>query len=176
MSADNSISPESQTTEVRRLADLTVPEVAAFLKAIDQDFIPPLSTRIKLEDYAAKLVDKAVLVGAKWHGRLVGLVAFYCNDLATRRAYVTCLGVAAEARGRGLGVTLIRQAMAVSHAAGMEVMDLQIDGDRPSLLAFYQRFGFRIMETHTRYGGFPAHLLRASLPEGVGSARTQVTA
>jgi ribosomal protein S18 acetylase RimI-like enzyme len=136
-------------------------ELATFLALCDADFSPPLSQRTNLEAYAEKLLANAQLAGARQQNEIVGLAAFYCNDLATRRGYVTYLAVKREARGSGLGAQLIEKTIEISAAAGMETLELQTDQDR--LVEFYKRLGFEVIETYSRFGGYPAFRLRRRL-------------
>jgi ribosomal protein S18 acetylase RimI-like enzyme len=120
-------------------------EIVAFLTACDSDFLPPLSRQTDLYIYAAKLLAHARLAGVREGRELKGLVGFYCNDLATGRAYLSCLAVKREARHVGLGSELIQQAIIVSKAAGMKTLELETN--REVSVTFYRRAGFEVFET-----------------------------
>jgi hypothetical protein len=67
-------------------------EIAAHLRSCDREFHPALSSRVDIDEYAAKLWAKAERFES-WDGAvLVGLLAFYCNDAAERSAFVTSVG------------------------------------------------------------------------------------
>jgi len=59
-------------------------EIAEHLSRCEADFVPPLSGRLEINDYAKKIASKAMRFEAWSDGRLVGLVAGYCNDQEKR--------------------------------------------------------------------------------------------
>jgi hypothetical protein len=91
----------------------TTHDVLAHLTRCDADFTPPLSARLDLGDYAAKLAERAACFEA-WDGdQLVGLVAAYVADCIDR------------ARGSG-AATLTLEVATADRAAGR----------------FYEKLGF----------------------------------
>jgi len=68
-------------------------EIAEHLAHCDADFLPPLSSRVEIVDYARKIVAQAARFEAWSGGRLVGLVAMYCNDQERQIAYITSVSV-----------------------------------------------------------------------------------
>ena len=55
-------------------------EIAEHLSRCDADFVPPLSGRVEINEYAKKIANKATRFEAWSGGMLVSLVAAYCND------------------------------------------------------------------------------------------------
>lgn len=116
--------------------------IAQLLRACDAGFVPPLSTRVDLDAYAAKLAAQATLVEA-WDGqRLAGLVALYCNDHATGIAYISNVSVAPDHARRGIASRLLGQALDLARAAGMRHAALRVHGANVAALALYRRHGF----------------------------------
>ena len=63
-------------------------EIANFLRQCDQQFVPPLSSRVEIADYSSKIALSGERFEA-WSGpSLVGLVAAYCNDAGRREAFI----------------------------------------------------------------------------------------
>lgn len=54
-------------------------ELLLFLQETDDLIVPPISSRIDLEEYAKKITENAVVFGARDEGVLVGLTAIYYN-------------------------------------------------------------------------------------------------
>lgn len=80
-----------------------------------------------------------VAIGAQ--GRLVGCCAVHPLDRATcelRKMYLL-----PEARGRGLGLRLLRRALAFARGAGFERMELETASVLRAAIALYERNGFR---------------------------------
>ena len=69
-----------------RSSKATEAQIAEHLARCDADFVPPLSGRVEINDYAKKISIKAKRFEA-WSGDiLVGLVAAYCNHHEKRIA------------------------------------------------------------------------------------------
>jgi ribosomal protein S18 acetylase RimI-like enzyme len=93
-------------------------------------------------DDARDLVD--VVVGED-EGRLVGA----CLSLMTfstwrgvRGLYIVDLFVAQQARGRNVGIELLRRAAARGMARGARFIKLEVDRDNAGAARFYERLGF----------------------------------
>ncbi|MDY0974750.1 GNAT family N-acetyltransferase [Massilia sp. CFBP9012] len=117
-------------------------QVAQLLRACDAGFVPPLSARVDIDAYAAKLAAQATLVEA-WDGDvLAGLVAIYCNNHDTGIAYVSNVSVAPAHTRRGIAGRLLREALARARAAGMRGAALAVHGANAAALALYRQHGF----------------------------------
>jgi ribosomal protein S18 acetylase RimI-like enzyme len=117
-------------------------ELLAHLLACDADFIPPLSSRVDLATYADKLLRHAARIEAWQDGRLVALVAMYCNDARDRRAFVTSVSVEPSLRGTGLGQRMMARAFERAAAAGMARIALELHGDNHAARRLYEKAGF----------------------------------
>lgn len=116
--------------------------VARLLRACDAGFVPPLSARVDIDAYAAKLAAQATLVEA-WDGdALAGLVAIYCNNHDTGIAYVSNVSVAPSHTRRGIAGRLLREALALAQAAGMRSAQLSVHGANAAAQALYRQHGF----------------------------------
>lgn len=83
--------------------------VEAFLRKVDRDFPVPLSQRVDLEQYAAKVVSKATLC-IQWDGGdIVSMVAGYTDDVIDDMAYITMVATLSDARGKGVASRLLGQ-------------------------------------------------------------------
>lgn len=118
-------------------------ELARLLRACDADFVPPLSARVDIDAYAAKLAAQALLVQARDDdGALAGLVAIYCNDHDTGIAYISNVCVAPAHTRRGIAGRLLDQALARARAAGMRGARLTVHANNAGALALYRKHGF----------------------------------
>ncbi len=112
------------------------------LRACDADFIPPLSSRVEISDYAKKIVGHANRFEA-WSGRvLVGLVAAYCNDQDKLTAYITSVSLLKEWTGKGIGSRLMEQCIEYAKSLGIRQIDLEVATDNTSAIRFYETCGF----------------------------------
>ncbi len=100
------------------------------------------------DDWVEFLADEtAVILLAEHDGAALGYAAFYAGDLPGV-AHLPVAATRSDARGAGLGVALVEDALHQAHLAGFETVEL--DWRSTNLLAsrFWPRRGFR--PTHLR--------------------------
>ncbi len=69
---------------------------------------------------------------------------------------LTYIGVAADARGQGLGKALLAAFVEAGRQAGYRRVVLSVETDNPGALALYNKAGFQITRTFTE-GHFERH-------------------
>lgn len=117
-------------------------DIEAHLRACDARYRPPLSSRVEIGAYATKLADSAVTFEA-WRGPiLVGLVAAYLNDLASRSGFISSVSVDAGATGAGIASRLLRTCIDAARALGMHRINLQVSRASDGATALYRKLGF----------------------------------
>jgi ribosomal protein S18 acetylase RimI-like enzyme len=117
-------------------------EIADHLVRSDASFIPPLSNRVEIADYARKISTRAVRFEA-WDGGLVGLLAAYCNDPFGRAGYITSVSVEQAWRGKGIASRLLDQCVRHLQELGFEWIELEVDPANESAVRLYAKKGFR---------------------------------
>jgi ribosomal protein S18 acetylase RimI-like enzyme len=118
-------------------------QIAEHLSTCDADFVPALSARVDIGQYAEKIRSKATRFEAWSGGVLVGLVAAYLNDAEARIGYVTSVSVLQDWKGRGIGAQLMGQCIAHATASGMRQITLEVGRDNAPAIRMYERSGFR---------------------------------
>lgn len=112
-----------------------------------QTVFPHLSEKIEsLEVYAEKLSRCALCYKCVLEKKAVGILIFYANDLITRTAYISLIGILPEWQGKGLGQNLLDYCIAVSLTQGMKILQLEVDDDNTVAIRFYQKHGFIIQK------------------------------
>ena len=67
----------------------SVQDILIHLRECNNDFIPPLSDKVDLKEYAKKLFEKSNKIEA-WHNNtLIGLIAAYFNDSINKIGFIT---------------------------------------------------------------------------------------
>ena len=140
----------TQAVEIRRNSanhDVLV----SHLSRCDPDFVPRLSIRVTIDEYATKLEQSADRFEAWVSDQLVGVVAMYCNDPLLAEAFVTSVSVDPVARHQGVARQLLDHAL--EHAAGLGFRRAALEVDRANepAMALYSRAGF--IETSRDDGG-----------------------
>ena len=117
-------------------------EIAEHLLRCDADFVPPLSARVEIKDYAQKIANNAMRFEAWSGGTLVGLVAAYSNDQEKRIAHITSVSVLKEWTGNGVATRLVGQCVERAKASGMQQIGLEVAQDNTLAIKLYEKSGF----------------------------------
>jgi ribosomal protein S18 acetylase RimI-like enzyme len=122
----------------------SVVEIAEHLRTCETSFVPALSSRVEINDYAQKILSNAVRFEAWSDGILVGLVATYCNDQEIRTAYITSVSVLKEWTGKGVAICLMSLCIKYVNALGMKQICLEVASDNVPALRLYEKIGFTV--------------------------------
>ena len=120
----------------------TQKEIVAHLRLCDSSFSPPLSDRVDIEKYAAKIVNHAIRFEAWSDDRLIGLLAAYCNDEENSSAFVTSVSVIEEWRGRRVACDLLSRFIQHAKAAKVSKISLSVGRTSDNAIQLYNKFGF----------------------------------
>lgn len=120
----------------------TADQIAEHLMRCDGDFIPPLSTRTEIAEYARKISANAVCFEAWAAGALVGLVAAYCNDVTRGSAFITSVSVEAAYRRAGIGSELVARCIAHAARLGFAGIELEVESANHAAIDLYAQRGF----------------------------------
>ena len=101
-------------------------QIAEHLLRCDSDFVPPLSGRVEIKDYAEKIATTAIRFEAWPGGALVGLVAAYCNDQDKHIAYITSVSVLRAWMSNGIAARLVGQCVEHAKTLGMRQISLEV--------------------------------------------------
>jgi ribosomal protein S18 acetylase RimI-like enzyme len=119
-----------------------IAEIAAYLQHCDAQFVPPLSGRVDIDAYAAKIAGNAERFEA-WAGRaLVGMVAAYCNDQSRHAGFITSVSVAPARCGEGIATRLLEVCIRHARRAGFSLIRLSVDRGNVAAIRLYERCGF----------------------------------
>ena len=125
-------------------------EIAEHLRRCDANFVPPLSERVEIAEYAKKIVTSATRFEGWAEDVLVGLVAVYCNDEIKRIAYVTSVSLLEEWRGKGIGACLMNNCLRHATVSGMQRIRLEVDSVNLPAIKLYKKLGFAVLEQNAR--------------------------
>ena len=128
--------------------------ISDHLSRCDVDFIPPLSHRVKIDDYARKIASKATRFEA-WSGsNLIGLVAAYFNN-QEKYAYITNVSVLRKWTRKAIAYKLMTQCF--EHAITLDIQQivLQVAVNNTPAIKLYEALGFvakNVNSTYVRMG------------------------
>jgi ribosomal-protein-alanine N-acetyltransferase len=119
----------------------TEADVLNHLLCCDATYSPPLSSRVDLHTYAAKLITHAKTFEAWQNGTLQGLVAAYIN--AQDKAYITDVSINPLCRGQGIATHLLQDCIADAIKNGCRFIDLEVNVSNTNAIKVYMKLGFQ---------------------------------
>ena len=127
-----------------KLNTATAKDIAEHLDRCDDTFVPPLSSRTEIDDYAQKVKRHAVRFEAWADGTLVALVAAYFNDQQRILGYITNVSVEARYRRTGIASQLLVKCIQSSEQRGLERVELEVDSANAAAVDLYRKHGFAV--------------------------------
>ena len=128
----------------------TQEEIANHLSLCDANFVPPLSSRLEISEYAEKIFVHALRFEAWEEGSLVGLVAIYCNDTSRRSAYITSVSVLVGWQRNRVASHLIEQCLGYLRDSEFGCVELEVDTENGKAIDMYEKHGFTIGKSSGR--------------------------
>ncbi|MDY0142786.1 MAG: GNAT family N-acetyltransferase [Bacteroidales bacterium] len=119
--------------------------VVEILTQYDSYFIPKISERNNLIEYAEKLASNATFIIAKKFNNIAGFAAFYFNQ-APKSSYLTLIAVNKDFQGLGIGKSLINELILFCRTKNSTGIMLEMRANDSKLLNFYTKLGFEITE------------------------------
>lgn len=124
-----------------------VSDIRAHLSECDKDFVPRLSNRVSIDDYALKLFNFATRFELWEDQKLVGLTAAYFPSGSIDLVFITNVSVLPTFRGKGIGERLLRACIRAAGDAGHESLHLEVDAANAPAISLYVRLGFSPVAT-----------------------------
>ncbi len=124
-----------------------VNDINLHLSACDQSFVPPLSSRINIEEYAQKIHDKAITFEA-WQGNtLIGLIAAYFSSNGQKIAFITNVSVYSNYMGAGIASKLLDMTIHYASLHHYTTINLEVNCNNTPAIHFYKKNRFFQTET-----------------------------
>jgi ribosomal protein S18 acetylase RimI-like enzyme len=114
-------------------------DILKHLKVCDKQFIPMLSSRINIQDYSAKLIEKAVTFEAWFHEDLVGLIAVYFSNVETGEAFISNVSVVDKFNGRGIAKGMLEECILYAKQNKFHTLILEVNKLNLVALNFYKK-------------------------------------
>jgi ribosomal protein S18 acetylase RimI-like enzyme len=128
----------------------TEEEMAAHLVLCDSRFVPPLSSRVTISEYAHKIYTRAMRFEAWTGGALVGLVGIYTDNHPERFAYITTVSVLATTPEPRIASQLLDKSAEYLKDSGFRQVELEVDRENQRAIRLYERHGFIALKVSGR--------------------------
>jgi ribosomal protein S18 acetylase RimI-like enzyme len=123
----------------------------------DMRFLPPLSSRVSLPDYAQKLSLLADRFEAWESDRLIGLVAAYLRNSNTPEGYISSVSICGDFEGQGIASRLMQDCFDAAVKKRLTILVLEVAQNDQHACGFYRKHGFQPI------GGGKSGFLKMSL-------------
>jgi ribosomal protein S18 acetylase RimI-like enzyme len=117
-------------------------DIACHLSSCDSNFLPPLSSRVDLNDYAIKITLHARRFEAWVDDTLIGLVAVYDNDHAGGIAYITNVSILPTWTSKGVATHLLQRCIEYEKQKRMVKLHLNVNKNHLHAIKLYEKRGF----------------------------------
>lgn len=132
------------------LSQSNISQLMNHFVACDDNYFPPLSSRVNLQEYATKIFNKALRVEA-WDGDfLVAIIACYLNH-DNKTSYITDVSVNNTYAGKGVASSLLEKLEQELINAGIKNIQLEVNKDNNKALELYKKFNFEIIEDRNSF-------------------------
>lgn len=122
-------------------------QIQSHLSHCDAHFLPRLSDRVNLLEYAEKLGLYSERFEAWADSRLVGLVAVYVNDKEKQLAHISNVSVAAGWQRRQIAQNLLLKALEHAQSLHFAIIRLTVDERSEGAVALYAKLGFKVFDS-----------------------------
>lgn len=107
-------------------------------------FVPPLSDKVNLNDYALKLFKKAYTFEAWNNEELVGLIGAYFTDRQTNKGFISNVSVLEEYNNKGIATQLLNMTKEYAKNNEFDKIGLEVNEKNRNVIAFYKKNKFEI--------------------------------
>lgn len=125
----------------------TEQEIFEFLNKCDSSFMPPLSSRVNIQEYSKKIFENAVNFEAWDKGSLIGLISSYYNDQRGETGFISNVCVMPQYQGLGVANELLSLCLSYGRLAKFKMLRLEVALANNKAQNFYKKAGFVVTET-----------------------------
>lgn len=119
-------------------------EILAHLQECNDNFYPPLTERVDLEEYSRKLFEKSLTFEAWKEGALAGLLAAYFSQGADRPVFITNVSVLKKFMGLGIASELLGRCIQYAADENFTEIKLEVNNESIHAINLYRKFDFVI--------------------------------
>jgi ribosomal protein S18 acetylase RimI-like enzyme len=127
-------------------------ELIEYLKEVDYDFNPSLSSRKDLVKYAKKIYENSLILSRRQNNRIIALLACYCNN---EDAYLSIISVKKDFTGRGYFRNLMNDLIDYLRTEDFQKLELEVNKKNDKAYNAYIRMGFKYKKESSE----PNHLI-----------------
>ena len=117
--------------------------ILSHLILCDESFVPPLSDRVNLAEYAKKIFEKSISFEAwKNQQNLIGLIAAYFNETQPPSAFITNVSTDKNFMGLGIASQLLKNCIGYAKENNCFEIYLEVNSKNLPAINFYKKYHF----------------------------------
>ena len=125
----------------------TIDDILNHFQNCDADFLSHLTARQNLNEYSAKLSERAIRIEA-WNGKeLIGLMAIYHNR-EENFYFISNISISKSYETQGIASQLLT--LTLNHTQDTPIK-LEVHQNNKNAINFYKKFGFNIIHSENNY-------------------------
>lgn len=105
-----------------------------------------LNNKEFIENISNKYYKNGVVFKSIAEDQITGMIAFYCNNITDKKAFLSMIVVKAEYQGKGVGGVLLKQMEKECSCLGMSYVVLEVDRTNKNAQGFYLLHGYQIIK------------------------------
>lgn len=117
-------------------------EIRDHLLDCSGSYTPPLFERVDIDQYAKKISDFAIKFEAWYGGKLIGLLAMYCDKSFSGKSFITNVSVLSNFRKNGVASKLIDLSIEYASDENLNTVQLEVDYNNLQAVSIYKNKGF----------------------------------
>ena len=137
-------------------------EILNIMALCDDAFEKSIIHRDDFKELSFKICSYSKFTAAKINGVTAGYAAVYANNIQTRIAYLTLIGVRPEFQKRHIGARLLSECERIARENGMISMKLEVRDANTGAIKFYKKNGYRSAE---RCSDISTYMVKSLLEE-----------
>lgn len=128
-------------------------EIRCFFIETEKDFLPPLSQRVNIREYAKKIYNNAHIILAEENDnkKIIGLAAFYENDNVNKIAFLSSINVKKEYSNKGIAKSLISKMIKIVKNNQFNSIQLDVFSKNVIAINLYEKYGFNTVSEKNKY-------------------------
>ena len=96
-----------------------------------------------VEEYVDKIYENTSIIMHFEKGILAGFIAYYCNNIETKVAFLTMLCISEKFSGHGLGKLLLNASLENLKNKNFKKLELEVSNKNIKASTFYKKYGFK---------------------------------
>lgn len=129
-----------------KIQKVSLIRIKKYLEENSSIFIPPLNTRIDIEEFSNKIYNNAIHFCAFDKDNLIGFLASYFNHPQKEFGYITTISVSLEYQNKGIASKLLTEAFNYARLNNFNNIRLEVHKNNLHAIDFYKMKGFDFIE------------------------------